>query len=45
MAKINKSVYTGQQAGKIVMSGMMTAQEMVELLRAKTLSVNENAQR
>ena len=45
MVQINNPVFQGSQAGKAIFTGTMTAQEMVEMLRAQTFSVNENAQR
>src|SRR6516164_7067733 len=38
-------VFVGRQAGKLVMTGTLSAQEIVSALRSETMAVNPNAQR
>jgi hypothetical protein len=45
MANFRCSVIQGKSAGKCIMLGMISAADLIELLRTKMISVNENAQR
>lgn len=45
MANFSCSVIQGKSAGKYIMIGMISAADLIEFLRAKIISVNENAQR
>ncbi len=38
-------VFVGNQAGKVVLTGTLSAQEIIAALRAETMTVNPNAQR
>lgn len=45
MTTLSKTVLLGKQAGKVVFTGSMPASEHINLLRAKEMIVNSNAQR
>jgi hypothetical protein len=45
MATFVKTVLVGQQAGKLILTGSLRAQEYAELLRGNEITVNPNAQR